>query len=139
MIIIFVICVMKWINIQDKGSYDKMNTTTWSSMKIITSKSYHVNWDMYQWWRIYSYIEVKLVDVCGIQNDKPMYCEWEKVVYLCIVSYLEKLVIRNGCDVWWFNKQGRNDFYSNNTSQYEFKRALVNKWMRSKDEFQEAT
>jgi len=27
-----------------QGSYDKINATTWSSMKIITSNGYHVNW-----------------------------------------------------------------------------------------------
>ena len=38
---------------------------------------------------------MKLVDVSGIQNDKPRYCESDKGVCLGIVSQLEKLVIRN--------------------------------------------
>jgi len=106
---------------------------------IITSNGYHVNWDMYQWWRIYSYIKMKFVDECGIQNDKQKYCKWYKFVCIYIISNLGKLFIRNGCDFWWFSKQGRNCFYFNGTSQFLFKRALVNKWMKSKGEFQEAT
>jgi len=30
---------------------------------------------------------------------KQMYCEWDKVIYSCIVSNLEKFVIRNVYDV----------------------------------------
>ena len=36
---------------------------------------------------------MKLVEICGIQNDKPRYCELDKVVCLCIVSYFRKLAI----------------------------------------------
>ena len=39
-----------------QNSYDKMNATTWSSMRMITSNEYCVNWDMCYWWRIYSHI-----------------------------------------------------------------------------------
>ena len=39
-----------------QNSYDKMNATTWSSMRMITSNEYCVNWDMCYWWRIHSYI-----------------------------------------------------------------------------------
>ena len=39
-----------------QNSYDKMNATTWSSMRMITSNEYCVNWDMCYWWRIHSHI-----------------------------------------------------------------------------------
>ena len=45
---------------------------------------------------------MKLVDVSGIQNDKPMYCEWDKGVCLGIVSNMKELVI---CDKWLLTKE----------------------------------
>ena len=42
---------------------------------------------------------MKLVDVSGIQNDKPRYYECDKVVCLCIVSYIGKIVIRIASDI----------------------------------------
>ena len=35
-----------------------------------------------QWWRIYSYIQTKLVDLWGKQNDKQRYCECDNCMLM---------------------------------------------------------
>ena len=114
-----------------QGSYDKMNAMTCSSMRILTSNGYHINWDMNQRRRIYSYIQIKVVDICGTQSDKSRYCEWDKGVCLGIVSHLEKLVIRKAWDIWRSSKCERNGFYYNSKINASSRGLLrINGWDR---------
>ena len=65
------------------------------------------------------------VDLASMKNKKKydLIQMWGlKVEGLLMIRLIEEMV-----------------FYSNGTKQCEFKRALVNKWTRSKCEFQEAT
>ena len=74
---------------------------------------------------------MKLVDVSGIQNDKPRYCEWDKGVCLGIVSQLEKLVIRNVWDSWWSSKHERNEVHCNGKINVSSRGLLrINGWDR---------
>ena len=52
-------------------------------------------WDMCYWQQFTLISNWSLLSFVEIQNNKQMYCERDKVICLCIVSNLKKLVIRN--------------------------------------------
>ena len=119
-----------------QNSYNKMNATTWSSMRMITSNEYCVNWDVLLvknslpylneacWSMWYSKWQVKVLRMrqgCMLMHSLIF---WKSCYKNCMWYLMIKQAWKKWCSLKWQN-------------QCKFKRALVNKWMRSRGEFLE--